>query len=129
MVFPQRYAHCQIQLKNKFSRHVGIAEIRPWVITIKVAKRSSSIFGWTLLFHFPPVFTLILPTLICFVFLQVHITLFLSVPLYQYNFYVLQFLVKTSGNKLVIWYEIWSEPGLSVVPLTTRLSTMSLATA
>ena len=84
-----------------------VAEIRPWVITIKVAKLSSSIFEWTLLFHFPPVFTLILPTLICFVFLQVHITLFLSVPLYQYNFYVLQFLVKTSGNKLVIWYEIW----------------------
>ena len=84
-----------------------VAEIKPCVITIKVAKLSSSIFEWTLLFHFPPVFTLILPTLICFVFLQVHITLFLSVPLYQYNFYVLQFLVKTSGNKLVIWYEIW----------------------
>ena len=49
MVFPQRYAHCQIQLKNKFSRHVGIAEIRPWVITIKVPILSSSICKQTLL--------------------------------------------------------------------------------
>ena len=58
----------QNKFNNKFSRHAGIAEIRPWVITIKVAKLSSSIFEWTLLFHFPPVFTLILPTLICWVF-------------------------------------------------------------